>query len=191
MTYTISDTITNWLLKHGAIKPDELELYNYAVFNILHTFIPLIIVVIIGFFSNLSVECLLLLAPFLLLRKYCGGFHAKTQFRCIVFTIITQVVFMLIGYSFNSPYVFLLILLISTTTICILSPLNPEKRKLTSKDIKRCKKKSIQFAFSLAFICIIMLLFRYEYYSFFVGSGVMMVAFMQYLCILTKTGKKK
>ena len=191
MTHSISNAIAKWLSRHGAIKTDELALYSYAVFNILHTFIPFIIVVFIGFLCDLTLECIMMLLPFLLLRKYCGGFHAKTPFKCLILTVIIQILFMLIGYSFASPCVFMLLLFTSATTICILSPVNPEKRKLNENDIKRCKKRAVQLTCSLTIICLLLLMLRYEYYSFFIGTGMIMVAFTQYPCILAKARKAK
>ncbi len=53
-------TIITWLICQQAIQEQDRELYTYALYNMV-----------------------LLIIPFMMLRKFSGGFHAKTPLRCM------------------------------------------------------------------------------------------------------------
>lgn len=59
------------------ISEDERELYQYAIFSIMSTIIPLIMVMIIGGILGLMKNGIVMIIPFLVIRKFSGGFHAK------------------------------------------------------------------------------------------------------------------
>ena len=56
------------------ISEDERELYQYAIFSIMSTIIPLIMVMIIGGILGLMKNGIVMIIPFLVIRKFSGGF---------------------------------------------------------------------------------------------------------------------
>ena len=74
----VSRAVAKWLLKHGAISVNEKELYEYGIYSFLFTLTPLFLVLMVSIPLNMAVEGVLLITPFILLRKFAGGFHFQT-----------------------------------------------------------------------------------------------------------------
>ena len=76
--------IINWLIKSKAIKDDERELYEYALYSIVLLLSPAFISIAIGCIMGIPINGVLMVIPFLFLRKFSGGFHAKHACTCFV-----------------------------------------------------------------------------------------------------------
>ena len=61
--------------EEGAISDDDKDIYLYALNCVLLNVAPIIIVIVIGIFTGNVVEGLVMIAPFIFIRKYSGGFH--------------------------------------------------------------------------------------------------------------------
>ena len=68
--------IINWLIKSKAIKDNERELYEYALYSIVLLLSPAFISIAIGCIMGIPINGVLMVIPFLFLRKFSGGFHA-------------------------------------------------------------------------------------------------------------------
>lgn len=80
----ISRAVAEWLLKHGAISVNEKELYEYSIYSFLFTLTPLFLVLMVSIPLNMAVEGILLITPFIFLRKFAGGFHFQNPLPCII-----------------------------------------------------------------------------------------------------------
>ena len=74
--------IINWLIKSKAIKDDERELYEYALYSIVLLLSPAFISIAIGCIMGIPINGVLMVIPFLFLRKFSGGFHACMDMFC-------------------------------------------------------------------------------------------------------------
>lgn len=88
MIFRCSGKIAQRLCLSEIISEDEYELYQYAVFSIMSTIIPLIMVMTIGGILGLMKNGIVMIIPFLTIRKFCGGFHAKREWICILLSVI-------------------------------------------------------------------------------------------------------
>lgn len=89
MLQKISDRLTDILLEKNIIKNENREIYVYGLLAMFSTVINFFLILFIGIIVDLTIETLIYLFGFALLRSYCGGYHAKTQLSCAVsFTII-------------------------------------------------------------------------------------------------------
>ena len=65
--------IINWQIKSKAIKDDERELYEYALYSIVLLLSPAFISIAIGCIMGIPIYGVLMVIPFLFLRKFSGG----------------------------------------------------------------------------------------------------------------------
>ena len=70
MINTISKRLVKWLLDTGAISQNQEELFSFAIYTLLFNMAPLLLVVVIGSLFDLIKEGILMLIPFLLIRKF-------------------------------------------------------------------------------------------------------------------------
>lgn len=72
-----TDKVTDWMIRCKVINESEKELYQYALYSAILQIIPLLLAAGIGFCFG-SMRCgIIMILPFMILRKYSGGFHAK------------------------------------------------------------------------------------------------------------------
>ena len=95
MIKLISDKFACFLCKDEGQK-DNFDLYEYAVYIILASAFHIITIIALGLCFNLLVESLVFYLSFIVIRKFAGGYHAKTPTRCYIISIITIVLMLCI-----------------------------------------------------------------------------------------------
>ena len=160
MIYSLATQLTQKLSRKESMSEDEFETVTYGLFTVLSRVMYALISVLFGVILGCIFESLLFYFCFLFVKKYAGGFHAKTEIRCFVistFSIISSV--MLIYSSGKSAVVSLLILSVSLLCALVISffaPIASKERPLDEAETKRYSKKakiraSILFFLGLAF----------------------------------------
>lgn len=87
------------------------------------------------------------MAAYIPLRSFAGGFHAKTPFRCYIFSVI-----MLTVVSFGMKYlslmewVYYIVLSVAALIVLVLSPVEDRNKPLDDIEHKIYKKRTIFIA---------------------------------------------
>lgn len=130
------------LLNEELIQFEEKDIYEYG----LHIFfLKIIHVASILFFSIVfknTIEILIFMTCYMVLRKYTGGYHAHTSISCLAISILMVFV---IYYS-NNFMIFLVqlpIVIMSVMVICILSPIISINNPFDHEQIQHNRKYSI------------------------------------------------
>lgn len=160
---------------------DNYELYEYAIYILLSSAFHIATVIVLGLVFNLLTESLVFYLSFIAIRKFAGGYHAKTPVRCYMFSIILYIVSLeLIGFICESQYcVIITIILELFSLVCIfaISPLDSNKHLLNLRE-KRVYR-IISFTSSIVlFLLSLMLLFELKKIGIAVGLGIILVAFV-------------
>ncbi len=138
------ENISAWLIKHDAIKSEDKELYEYAIYSFFITISPLFLVILISGIMGKLFEGIVVIIPFMVLRKFSGGFHAKKASTCFVGScVLLFLCINVVSYIVCSP-VSGVLTLAAAASLCILSPVDSENRRL-SKDEKVIYKKTTCF----------------------------------------------
>lgn len=166
---------------------DEMrELYEYAIYILLSGLFHLFSVVALGLCFNMVLESLVFYCSFILIRKFAGGYHAKTPTRCYIFSVITSVValclIILIGYS-NSVYyyIFVTIEILCVLFIIARSPLDNENKPLNAKEKKIFKTLSVVISLLLFVISLLLKWVGFDILSVSVSFGIIMCAVVVFL----------
>lgn len=89
----MSDKIADWLILQKAITTDERELYAYAVHCLFSLLYPIVFASVIGAFLGMITEAIAMIMPFILIRKFSGGYHADSFKKCLVLSSIVIMVY--------------------------------------------------------------------------------------------------
>lgn len=139
MISRVSVLIAKWLLQAGAISAEDLDLYIYGIYSFLFTIAPLSLVVLLSLPLNMPLEGILLIIPFILLRKFAGGFHFKSAIPCAIVSTFL-LLFFLLGIKFTllweNQIAFSILVYLSLIIIITLSPIDSENRKLSNLEKK-------------------------------------------------------
>lgn len=139
MIKLISDKFACFLCKDEGQK-NNFDLYEYAVYIILSSAFHIITVIALGLCFNLLVESLVFYFSFIAIRKFAGGYHAKTPTRCYFISIITIVLMLciikwILIINYLSIYYSLFFSeLVCVLILCCLSPLDTENKLLNGKE---------------------------------------------------------
>ena len=182
----ISRAVAEWLLKHGAISVNEKELYEYSIYSFLFTLTPLFLVLMVSIPLNMAVEGVLLITPFILLRKFAGGFHFQTPLPCIIVSTVVLLGCLLeirVILEYGSFIIHTLLVYASIVPICILSPIDSENRQLSAKEKSAFHRIAIVLATINAALYSLLLILRTVEIAIPLGTGMILTALLQLPCL--------
>ncbi len=161
MNKNLSHKISELFLEKKVIEPENFESCKYGLTLLFSTFFTITLIIIISFFLNNIFETILFLAGFLVIRTFCGGYHAKQQITCFSLTMITYFLFVLINYFLEKAFhlsliTFFMILFSSIVIVCFAPIINPNN-PITQSLAKKYRFISIIISVSLITISIISL----------------------------------
>ncbi len=171
--------IINWLIKSKAIKDDERELYEYALNSMVLLLSPAIISITIGCIMGIPVNGIFMVMPFLFLRKFSGGYHARHAWTCFVGSSILVTLFLWISTKINSGILLYVVTVISVVELCVFSPIQSGNRNIEGKE-KYIYKKVVMSQLAIYIIAAIMAyIFKKEIFSICIFLGIILTSIMQ------------
>lgn len=189
MIRMISEAITKWLELEGAVSSNERTLIQYAAYSFLFGLLPVGIVLVLGMCFGMIREGIILIIPFMLLRKFSGGFHLKSSGLCLVVT--TGVLALSMGLTKYIAYtektgMLSICVFLSVLGLCIFSPIENQARKLTGKE--RSVFRMIARILAILSLALYVLLLHNgstRYVTAF-GVGIILVGLLQTPCIVCR-----
>lgn len=194
MIRELSSRIAEWLEQEGAISGEDNGLFSYAVYSLLFGLLPIFIVTLLGLAFGMLREGLLIITPFMLIRKFSGGYHLDSPKLCIILsTGLLTLAMGLIKLIVQGGYVLLLTVLVSLSVIClcVFSPMDNNARKLTNKE--RQLFRGIACVIGVASLLVYFVLFKITQvrYTAAFGVGILLVACLQLFNVLKSVIKKE
>lgn len=194
MIRELSSRIAKWLEQEGAISDEDNGLFSYAVYSLLFGLLPIFIVVVLGLAFGMLREGLLMITPFMLLRKFSGGYHLDSPKACVIFsTMLLTLAMGFIKLIVRGECMVLLTTLVSLSVICfcVFSPIDNDFRKLTKKERQLFHK----IACTLAIISLVgytaMCKVMSTQYAAAFGVGILLAAVLQILGVVAKASTPK
>lgn len=127
----VSKRILDYAVLHKCITKEQYEEYVYMMTMILNIIVTDISLLLIGIAMHMVWECIVFWLIYKALRKYCGGFHFSTSFRCYLSTIIMcPIVLYIIKFVPISMVTMTVITTVSAIILLILSPVEAVTKPL-------------------------------------------------------------
>lgn len=145
MINKLSTILTNNLLSKGLISTDERDLYIYGLFMLLSEALFSILACLTGIIFKCFFESVIFFISFMLIRRFAGGFHAKTETVCEILSslaIIGSIALIKLSKIYDMKTALLCIALVCTVVIFILCPLDTPEKPLSDKEFKHFRKIS-------------------------------------------------
>lgn len=144
MIYQFAAKVARRLLGNQCIPDDEIDIVSYGLFTIISKIMYGIISLILGILFGCWLESIFFYICFLFVKKYAGGFHAKTELRCFFISALSILLSILtIFVSKNSLPVTVIIFVISmafSMAIVLLAPVPSKERPLDENECRRYRK---------------------------------------------------
>lgn len=177
----IYETITDYLISQNIISPDKKDIYVYGFELLFADILNFSVIFILGIifcgFLSTFVYCII----FILLRSFCGGYHADTHLRCHICTIGVFIIFIVFFrvLTINNNFIIFIIDLIAYIPILVFSPIEHKNKPLSEINRKRNRLFSI-----LAFPFLIFISTFLQFLGFKEGLAISLTLWIVSLCMI-------
>ena len=179
------------------IKAEDKELYQYALSITISALIHIFTLVVLGIIFGLLVESIVFYLCFIAIRKFAGGYHAKTAGGCYLFSVLLSVLLLItlklsvLNISYIIAVTVFTVSFISLVCIWVMSPLDAENNPLSEKE-KNIYGKVAKVISLLIFIVFSILLLLNQYnialsMSFGIFMSALVLTMRRIQMLLTKT----
>lgn len=183
--------MSGWLVKHKAIKPSDRELYEYAIYSFLISITPLVIFLIASGVMGLWLEGVMIIFPFMVIRKFSGGYHAKYAYVCMVVSTALLCICLFVAIHADSNWALHTLMGTAGISIMVNSPIDSENKRLTEVERKHYRYVTSLLVITMIMFYIILIVFRIERYSICIAVSLILVALLQLPQILKNRPKMK
>ncbi len=170
MIKQISKHIYNFMSRHFKVEPELKDVYIYGIEITVSTALNVCLVMLAAvlFRSPLSGVCHL--GCIIILRSFCGGYHANSYFKCnclmVIFFIISLFGGKLLVYFNLTNFKLMSILLMLTfLPIYAFAPVKNKHKILSENKAKKCRILSIIIYIILSLLGLYLSYFGYLYGS--------------------------
>lgn len=129
MEHRLAQKLSNYFMDKSIISQDEYEIYVYGSELLISFTISTALISLLGLVFNRLVETLIFLTVFIVLRRYTGGYHAPSHFKCKLTTVATYLlVLRLSEWTTVNLINYIIIFLFGCAVILSIGPIdNPNK----------------------------------------------------------------
>lgn len=189
----ITKGITNWLMENDAIDSSDGELYEYAIYSMLITISPLLLVLLIGIGMGTIVESVIFILPFMCIRKFSGGYHAKSAGVCFISSCMILVFCMWLATHLEYNIWITVITTVGVVSLSINSPIDSENKRLDDLEKRQYKKITVIFSIVFYVIHLICIFLGKCQVANCLAMGILLTSSLQLPCLFqfhSERGKK-
>lgn len=184
MFASIAEKITTQLEANNAIKSEDRSIYQYGIQQGLSILLNWFTTLLVGIITGMFWESIIFSAAYMLLRRYAGGFHAKTPVRCYIYSS-TMVVAVLLAIKLLplTKIVYFCLFAVGSLIVVLFAPVEDKHKPLdeTEQHVYRKRTRSI-----LAFECCIFLLSVVMQVKLFYGTVSLAILSLAFLVLMGK-----
>lgn len=185
----LSRSLTTWLIRNKAIHENEYDLYVFASYNFLLTFAPIFIALLVGIIIGNVISGLEIIIPFIFIRKFSGGFHARRAWVCLIGSILIMSLCILGAQHIKISFILDILTILAAISLSIFSPIDTDNKRLTHNEkliYKQITILLIALNITLIMICFIL---NYPTIAKNMEIGIILAACLQIPCLINYNRK--
>lgn len=162
MISEMSCKVADFFVRKKVVSEQEKDIYVYGCEAIFSGLVNSLIVFFTGIFFKDFLCVFTFYIVFLMLRKYCGGYHAKTHFRCHFVFLVNLLLIMLmikklplLNISYSIP-----VIILSDVLIVLLAPVQNENKPIESRKARQFKAIAVIFSLVFSILSVILYFVR-------------------------------
>lgn len=181
--------IVDWLIGCNVIQESDKDLYEYAVYSIFLTASPVILAITAGLLLGAIGRSLLIILPFVAIRKYSGGYHAKTPRVCFVASSLLLVLCIILSFHIKCSGILMCITVGAIVSLGHFSPIDNENRVLSKEEHIYYKKKVVLFAALFFCVATLLYLLQLNIGTVSISIGIILSAALQFPAVIEQNKK--
>lgn len=163
---TIARKMSSFFIRYSVINKEDSELYDYCFEVLISTVINFLFIITASVILGTVYKTCFYLLGFIPLRRYAGGYHAKTHFRCFLTLAGSYSLFLAVLAIIPSSaitYIIPIIQLFSFLAIWFWAPVGNKNNPISIKSKSIFQHKSRVAIFTDCFILLIVMYFSKVY----------------------------
>lgn len=152
---TLVNKIANYFVNEDIICTDDIPWFVYCIERRISTIAVGIPFLILAFAISTPAIATSFFASYFFVRKYIGGYHAKTMWGCITFSLFVEVAFLIGLPHLLNIQIILLILCVSIVVVLKLAPYNHPNMHFSSEEVASCRKKGLNHIYIASLVTLI------------------------------------
>lgn len=185
-----TDTVVNWMIRCDAINEADKEIYKYALHSFFLLVSPLILAGSIGFCVGSVKHGVTLIFPFIVLRKFSGGYHAKNLQTCILGSGFLLFLCTMLSMHVQCDWKLAIATVIASVSLIVFSPIDSENRRLDIDERRTYKKLTVFFVIFFGLLDITLFLLEKYIYVICFSVGILLTAGLQVPCVVIKLANR-
>lgn len=131
----------------------------------------------------------LFIFPFVVLRKFSGGYHAKNLHTCILESGFLLFLCIMLSMHVQCDLKLAIATVIASVSLITFSPIDSENRRLDTNEKRTYKKTTVFFVILFGLLDIALFLLGKYIYTICFSVGILLTAGLQVPCIVKKMCK--
>lgn len=157
MIEKISTRLLEFVRENITIDDELADIYKYGIEISISTALNILLTMIIAFAMGDPLCGLTFLGCMILIRSYCGGYHADSYFKCnclmiILFSAAYGIGKLILYWGITKFHIMSSVLMLSFIPIYAFSPVKNKHKELSEKKAKKCRIISFILYIAMSFI---------------------------------------
>ncbi len=170
MIEKLAQKIYAYMSRHIKVDPELEDVYKYGIEITISTSLNICLVMVISILLKSPLSGISHLGCLLLLRSFCGGYHADSYLKCnslmVIFFVISYIGGRLLVYfSLTDFQLTAAFLMLGFLPIYAFAPVKNKHKPLTERKAKKCRILSIIIYIILSLLGLSLTFFGYLYGS--------------------------
>ena len=173
------EKIANYFIINDLIEDEDKEIYTYGLHQGLLILLNIITTILIGFIFRAVWESILFIIVYTPLRTYGGGYHAKSEVRCYLFSIVLILV-VLLGIKFipDADAIILALTEVGGVIIWFLTPVEDHNKPLTKEERTIYKRRTGIILITEIIITVSLLILNFKEVALVMAISIFIVSLM-------------
>lgn len=176
--------IVDWLIKCSAVKEADKELYSYAVYSLLLTLSPLLFAIGVGLIMERVWQNIVIIIPFIIIRKFSGGYHAKHAAVCLVSSCLLLYLCTVLSLYLKCGWGLGFLTAAASVSLAAFSPIDSENRPLSQEEKTSYKRITIILVTIFLLVGALSFLVGLHTFAICISIGIMLSACLQIPSVL-------
>lgn len=184
----IEKLVANYVTRLKANKligDKQEEIVKFGMCEVVYFVLEMIVLLGSAAFMKQFLGGVILLAVFMPVRMFAGGFHEQTRLRCIVRTSMLYLVLLYcLKYGIIPENVRVIIMIITTVLLWKFAPVQSENHELDENQILLYRRKAIIFWIIVCVLFIIFLTCKQYYVAHAISLGMCMMFYVLLFAVI-------
>ena len=129
-----ANAIADWLVRCAMIDEEDKELYGYAAYSLILSISPLLLAIGFGIGMGRVKESVMITLPFMLIRKFSGGYHTKHAWSCMICSCLLLFLCITLSSYITAGWLLNFFTIGATVSLICFSPIQHENRVLDQEE---------------------------------------------------------